>query len=116
MIQVQYAEPTAELRRMFFQLVDETDGLTPETGEAGGQPQISIAGAAWGNTTNTLSAIGNGRYYVELTAAEVTQDIRTVIEGRYKSANTAEGVGTTIQIIFDSSANNSSGSQITVCN
>ena len=114
MIEIQYAEPTAALRRMFFQLVDATDGLTPETGEAGGQPQISIAGAAWANSTNTLTAIGNGRYYVQLTEAEVTQDIRTVIEGRYKSANTAEGVATTVQIVFDSSANNTSGSEITV--
>jgi hypothetical protein len=98
MIQVKKNEATAALRRMEFHCVDATDGITPETGEAGGQPQISLAGAAWGNTAGVLVAIGNGRYYVELTQAETDQADRTVIYGRYKSANTAEALGTTIQI------------------
>ena len=79
--------------------MDATDGITPENGEAGGQPQLSVAGAAWGNTANTLVLIGNGRYYVELAEAEVTEDDRTVIETRYKSANTAEALGSMIQIL-----------------
>jgi len=101
MILVQQSEATATYRRMYFHCVDATDGMTPETGEADGQPQISLNGAAWGNTTNVLVAIGNGRYYVELVAATEVNAVG-VIEGRYKSANTAEAIGTTLQVVpFD---------------
>lgn len=99
-ILVQLSEATAARRRMYFHCVDATDGITPETGEAAGQPQISKNGGAWANTSATLSAIGNGRYYVELTAGEV--DTLGVVEGRYKSANTAESIGTMLNIVsFD---------------
>jgi len=64
------------------------DGLTPETGEAGGQSQISKVGGAWANTTATLTAVGNGHYYVELTATEL--DTLGYFAIRYKSAATAE--------------------------
>lgn len=84
----QQSEATAAQRRFPVYLVDATDGLTPETGEAAGQPQISKNGAAFGNTTATLTAIGNGAYYVELTAAEL--DTLGMIVVRYKSAATAE--------------------------
>jgi hypothetical protein len=84
---------------MYFHCVDAMDGMTPELGEAGGQPQISHGGAEWVNTTNLLVAIGNGRYYVELTA-NVECELG-VIQGRYKSANTAETLGTTLQVIVD---------------
>ena len=93
-------EATTAKRRQYYHLVDATDGITPETGEAGGQPQRSYDGAAWVNTSGVLVHIGNGRYYVELTQAEVDQAHLTVIEGRYKTANTAEAPGTIIQI-FD---------------
>jgi len=69
-------------------LVDSVDGLTPETGEAGGQPQITKVGAAWANTTATLTAVGNGHYYVELTTTEFNTLGYFAI--RYKSAATAE--------------------------
>lgn len=99
MITVLKNEPTASLRRMYFHCVDVTDGMTPETGEAGGQPQILVDGA-WTNTgIGVLVAIGNGRYYAELTQAITNIADRSVIEGRYKSASTAEAVGTTVQII-----------------
>lgn len=81
-------EATAARRRFDVYLVDATDGITPETGEAGGQPQISKNGGAWANTTATLTAVGNGGYYVELTAAEL--DTAGKIKVRYKSAETAE--------------------------
>jgi len=82
------SEATAARRRVWLYLVDAADGLTPETSEGGGQPQVSKNGAAWANTTATLTAVGNGTYYVELTAAELD----TLGKGfvRYKSANTAE--------------------------
>lgn len=84
----QQSEATAARRRVPVYLVDATDGITPETGETGGQPQLSKNGAAWGNTSATLVAIGNGGYYVELTAGEL--DTLGFAKVRYKSANTAE--------------------------
>jgi len=81
-------EATAARRRFPIYLVDATDGITPETGEEGGQPQVSKNGGAWGNTSATLTAIGNGAYYVELTAGEL--DTAGNIQVRYKSAATAE--------------------------
>lgn len=81
-------EATAAERRFPVFLVDATDGLTPETGESGGQPQISKNGGSFSNTTNTLTAVGNGAYYVELTSGEV--DTLGYIHVRFKSANTAE--------------------------
>lgn len=82
------SEGTAARRRFHLYLVDATDGLTPETGEAGGQPQISKNGGAFSNTSATLTSVGNGAYYVELTATEL--DTLGGIMVRYKSANTAE--------------------------
>ena len=89
---------TATTAKLFFYLVDATDGITAKTGEAGGQPQISVNGAAFSNTgVGTLVSMTNGHYYadVDLTnanlggtgAAAVAGD-RVV--GRYKSAATAE--------------------------
>lgn len=92
-------DATATYRRVYFDLRDATDGITAETGEAGGQPQISTNGGAWTNTgIGTLSAIGNGRYYAELTQAAVA-NAGDVIETRYKSANTAETPGDTVQVV-----------------
>lgn len=95
-------EATASQRRVYFHLVDATDGLTAETGEAGGQPQVSSDGAAFTNTgIGTLTAIGNGRYYADLTQTLV-QTAGTQIETRYKSANTAECPGDSVQVVaFD---------------
>jgi len=81
-------ESTAARRRFYVHLVDATDGMTVEVGESGGQPQISKNGAAFGNTSATLTSIGNGAYYVELSASEL--DTLGVILVRYKSANTTE--------------------------
>ena len=92
-------QATAAKRRVYFDCRDATDGLTPETGEAGGQPQISTNGAAWTSTgIGVLVAIGNGRYYAELTQAAVAT-AGDVIETRYKSANTAETPGDSVQVV-----------------
>lgn len=95
-------QATASRRRVYFHLVDATDGMTPETGEAGGQPQISSNGAAFTNTgIGTLTAIGNGRYYADLTQAAVATT-GTRIETRYQSAETAECPGESVQVVaFD---------------
>ena len=84
-------EQVAEKRRFYFKLVDATDKSTPESGENGGQPQISISGANYIGTDDTLIAISsgtNGSYYIELTIAEVSVAGNHLV--RYKSGNTAE--------------------------
>ncbi len=83
-------EAVGLLRRVYFSLVDVTDGYTPETGEAGGQPEISIDGAAYTSTgIGTLTAIGYGEYYAEVSQATVNRN-DGVITARYKSAATRE--------------------------
>lgn len=84
-------ESVAAKRRVYFKLVDSTDGLTPETGEAGGRPQISKNGENYENTAAVLIAISsgtNGSYYVELELNEVNTAGKLL--ARYKSANTVE--------------------------
>src|SRR5690349_18217817 len=96
MLLVTANEATAAQRRVYFHLVDATDGITAETGESGGQPQISTNGGAWTNTgIGTLNSVGNGRYYADLTQAAVATP-GDLIETRYKSANTAECPGTSV--------------------
>lgn len=94
-------QATAAKRRVYFHLVG-VDGITPATGESGGQPQISTNGASWTNTgIGTLNAIGNGRYYADLTQGAVASSGDT-IETRYKSANTAECPGDSVRVVaFD---------------
>jgi len=82
----------AAQRRVFFTLVDATDGFSPELAEAGGQPNYSLNGAYVGNTAAVLVVVDAanqpGVYYVTLTAAEILAPGRLVV--RYKSANTRE--------------------------
>lgn len=75
--------------RVYLHLVDATDGITAEAGEAGGQPVISKNGAAFASTSNTLTAVdaSKGLYYVELTASEL--DTLGFFAIHYKSADTA---------------------------
>ncbi len=88
MQQFKQSETIAARRYFYLHLVDATDGITPETSESGGQPQISTNGSLFANTENTLTAVGNGLYYVALTASEL--GTLGVVVVRYKSANTAE--------------------------
>lgn len=91
-------EPSATLRRVYFHLVT-TDGISPATGEDGGQPQISLDGVAWtGTGIGTLTAVGNGRYYAVLTVGTVSS-AGSEIETRYKSASTAECPGQSAQVV-----------------
>jgi hypothetical protein len=69
-----YDDYTAARRRVYLQVVDATDGVTPEAGETGGQPLRLTHGVGPGtNTTATLvaSIAASGLYYVELSAAEL---------------------------------------------
>lgn len=81
------SEPNAVQRRAYFHLVG-VDGITPATGEAAGQPQISKNGAAFVNTGDVLHAVSNGLYYIELTTGEV--DTYGFLVVRYKSGTTSE--------------------------
>ncbi len=101
-IPVMANQATASRRTVVFNLiVDATDFTTPETGEAGGQPQISVDGAAWSNTgIGVLVAIGNGGYYAVVTQAAVAT-AGVTIHTRYKSSNTAEARGDTLRVVAD---------------
>lgn len=113
-IVIQPNEANAVNRRVYFQCGDATDGMTPETGEAGGQPQISSNGGAWTNTgIGVLVAIGSGRYYAVLTQAAVLTPL-TVIESHYKSAETCEVVGTTVQVARDNQSQGTGAAAITL--
>lgn len=95
---VKAGETVAARRRLFFQLVG-TDGITPALSEAGSQPQISTDGAAWTSAgVGTLTHVGNGRYYADLTAAAVLTS-GAWIESRYKSASTAECPGDSAAVV-----------------
>ena len=88
---VKLNEATATKRRLYWYLVDATDGLSAETGEAAGQPQISTNGGAFTNTgIGTLTHMGNGQYYADVTQAACNGTVGDRILGRYKSAETAE--------------------------
>ena len=100
-IKVKASETESGRRRVWFDLRDATDGISAETGENGGQPEISTNGSAWVTTgIGTLTAIGNGRYYADVTQATVST-VGTFIKTRFKSANTAETPGDWIIVVAD---------------
>ncbi len=86
---IQTGENNPEMRRVYFHLVDATDGITPEAGEAGGTTTISRNGRTPANTVNTLVAVdaSKGDYYLELSLSEITTPGHLLLH--YKSANTA---------------------------
>ncbi len=90
-------------RRIYLHLVDATDGITPETGEAGNTAQVSINGKAPTTSRSTLVAVDAtnqpGTYYLELSPSEL--QFPGVIIVRYKSANTAEFVALGQVMAFD---------------
>lgn len=92
-------ESTAALRRVAFDVRYMQDlGAGPITG-ATGQPQISTDGAAWTNTgISTITEIGNGRYYADLTQAAV-DTVGKVIRTRYSTTDSDECVGSTVQVV-----------------
>jgi len=99
-------EATAARRRFYFFLVDATDGHTPETGEAAGQPEVSIDGDAWSSgEIGTLTHSGEGYYYADLTQAAINIAGPSVIRARFKSANTREAQADNAIIVGDPIAN-----------
>lgn len=107
------SEPTAARRRVYFHLVDATDGITAETGVTG-TGYLSKNGAAPAATSGSLVEIDAtnmpGRYYIELTAGEV-DTIGTVVL-RFKSAATAEMVAQATIVSYDPYAAASTVTQI----
>lgn len=101
MLYVTANEATAAQRRVYFDVRDG-DGITPITNAAGGQPQISTSGAAWTATgIGVLVAIGNGRYYADLTQAAVAT-AGVVIQTRYQGGLSAETPGDSVLVVaFD---------------
>ena len=87
------SESTASRRRLYFQAVDATDGITPEPGLTG-TGWLSKNGAAPVATSGSIveisAANAPGRYYIELTVAEC--DTLGGLEFRYKAAACAEVV------------------------
>ena len=75
MLDINTSEASASLRRVPIWLVG-SDGTTPPSTQAGGQPQINWLprGATTVNTAATLSlvSVNAGEYYVELSASEVS--------------------------------------------
>jgi len=59
--------------RIVFLMVDATDDETAETGLSP-TVQISKSGGVFANVTNSVTEIGNGWYYVDLTATETDTD------------------------------------------
>lgn len=82
------SQGSASLRRIPMWLVT-SDGTSPATAEAAGQPQINWIprGAATVNTSATLSLVSAnaGEYFVELTASEVSA--LGAAKVHYRSAN-----------------------------
>jgi hypothetical protein len=81
-------------RRVLLHLVDATDGITPETAEAGTKCKVSLNYAAPADSVNGLVAFDTvnapGDYYLELTSQEIRFPGMLVV--RYKSAATAHFV------------------------
>jgi hypothetical protein len=94
-------EATAARRRFYFHCVDVGDHHTPEAGEAGGQPEISIDGAAWtsdGGVIGVLVDIGDGDYYADASQAAVNLNAGTIL-ARYKSGDTDETLAMNVLIV-----------------
>lgn len=74
--------------RVVFFLSDATDNETPETGKAGTvDVYISKSGGAFAATTNSVTEIGRGWYYVALTTTEVDTLGPLILEAEVAGAN-----------------------------
>jgi hypothetical protein len=106
-MEIKKNEAIAANRLMYFHLVKVTDGMTPEDDAEDEQPQISVNGADGIDTTNKLVKIVDmpGDYYVQLEQGEVDLNLRDIIQGTFKNANTAQMTAVIIQIIDPTAAN-----------
>jgi hypothetical protein len=99
---IKQSEGTAARRRLYFQIVDSVDGITAKTGLTG-TGRVSKNGGATNASSGSLVEIDAtnmpGRYYVELTAAEV--DTLGHVEYRYKTGTCAEVVARAMVVAYD---------------
>lgn len=88
---LQLSDAVDKQRRVYFHLVDSTDGTTPKTGQTG-KAWISRNGGVPVQTTNSLVEIDAtnlpGLYYVQLMVNEISEP--GWIQVRYKAATTLE--------------------------
>jgi len=90
-------EATATKRRVYFFIRLAADGLTPASKSAG-QPQISTDGGAWTNTgIGTLTDLGNGEHYADVTQAAVLT-AGTRIRTRFADVDTIEERGDSLMV------------------
>lgn len=86
---LQLNEPQDRNRRVFFHLVDSSDGVTAKTGQTG-KAYISKNGNTPAQTFNSLVEVSSanmpGLYYIELTVSEVSSPGFITID--YKSGST----------------------------
>lgn len=98
------SEATAAKRRVYFKLISNVSAIPyPAEGETGGQPQVSIDGAAFSDSgIGVLVAVSTaaGRYYAELTQGILGTAGQRLIT-RYKSDNTLEAEGSTVVVIAE---------------
>lgn len=66
-------EPTAARRRIYFRLVDETDGKTAETGQtfSGTDIKVSKAGGSEASFAGSATELAGGLYYYQFTTGEI---------------------------------------------
>lgn len=96
---VTVSEATAARLTLTFFLTSSADGITPALNEGGGQPQLCMNGGAWQNTgISTLTVIGSG-YYSATLHTNAVSGLGHIVLTRYKSANTIETPGDTLQVV-----------------
>jgi hypothetical protein len=73
MLLLQQSSATAAQRRWYFGCVDDTDGVSAETGLtfSGSELQLSKAGGAFANFAGTVTELSDGLYMYEATAGEL---------------------------------------------
>lgn len=95
---VKVGETDALKTRVYFD-VRQLDGLTPSLIEAGGQPQVSINGAAFSNTgISVLISTGFGKYYAELSTGVLTS-VGDILQTVFKSGTSSISPGDTFEVI-----------------
>jgi hypothetical protein len=96
---IKAGQTDAAKRRVFFDL-RETDGVTTAEGEEGGQPVRSTSSGYTEDGIGTLVYMGRGTYYAIVDTEILTAG--ALYETRYKSDNTAECPGDSLQVVaFD---------------
>lgn len=105
---IQANEPDAAKRTITFSLVG-TDGISPANSEDGGQPQWRYVGTGeddWtGTGIGTLTFTGNGTYEAVLSTSIIDTPGDRILT-RYKSLNTAECPGDSVEVVaYDPTTN-----------